>query len=261
MKNKWILVGEVCKEVDGNPHTSAGSAPREHLGAPQNRTLNPLRLSQARGRHGLGDSALCSLLKQLTLPSNLFDGAGVGILLICQVPRLKELRSAPWLRGLPCHLRVLSQNRTQVGSTMSEIPLCYSDPALGPSLPHTRSEACSSVPVWTLAGLSHDDATSASSFSLRLSFFVCPTGQVPGPRVDEGPEWTVRASGRVWFLSPTMCSASRGKQETQKLPLAVSLLILPEFIKCCLEDERRWWMIRELTRKGWIQPCVTVRLF
>lgn len=44
---------------------------------------------------GLGESAFCSLLKVLTLPYNLFDGAEVRALLISQAPKLKELRLAP----------------------------------------------------------------------------------------------------------------------------------------------------------------------
>lgn len=59
-------------------------------------------------------------------------------------------------QGFTLPLLVLSQTRTQVGSSTCEILQCYLVLARRASPSHTHSEACSLVPVWTWAGLSHD---------------------------------------------------------------------------------------------------------
>ena len=152
------------------------------------------------------------------------------------------------------------QNRTRVGSTTCEIPPCLPSPSPQGqffSYPLRSLQLSSNVDTgWSESPWCNP----ASLFSLRLPFFV-PLIKFLDSELMRGLSQPCQCQATSKFLNPTVSSASHGKSETQKLPLEISLLIPAEFIECCLEDESRWWVIWELTQKGWLQPCVTERLF
>lgn len=197
IKNKCILAWKVYWGVNGNLHTSVGSSPREHLGAPQNSTLNPSLLTQAQGRRWLG--RLSPLLPVETVDFAIYPlwwcwSQGFAHLPGTQVERA-QISSMTHEFTLPLTCVIPDQ----VGSTTCEIPQYDPAPALRPRqsnllisiLKLIAQFQCGRWQVWV------------TMTQLQLPLFLCPISQVPELRVDGRPESTTRAPGGTWLLRPT----------------------------------------------------------